>query len=230
MIRKIIRSIVFVAVCGLLFIAGINGYIIYTARPYIYRSPAELQSALQTSSDYAALVLGARVHGTRLSTVLQDRVEAGIYCYQKGLTQTVIFSGDHGKKYYDEVNAMRLYVLEKYPDIDKERIFLDHAGFDTYDSIYRAKAIFEAEKLVIITQSFHAYRAVYIGKQLGMQVYALALPEVKYSARLRAFWKFRESLACIKAFFDTSIQREPYFLGTKIPIHGSGLATWDENL
>ncbi|MGP1593766.1 MAG: SanA/YdcF family protein [Treponema sp.] len=229
MIGKIIRTIVLFSLACVLFIAGINGCIIYTARSSIYRSPAELQSALQNDTAYTALVLGAQVYGNRLSTVLKDRVEAGMYCYEKGLTHTLIFSGDHGKKYYDEVNAMRLYVLENYPTIDRERIFLDHAGFDTYDSIYRAKAIFEAEKLVIITQSFHAYRAVYIGKRLGLQVYALALPEAKYSTRLRTFWKFRESLACIKAFFDTSIQREPYFLGTKIPIHGSGLATWDEN-
>lgn len=217
--------------CIALFSAAVNIYTVCYAAPYVFTSRSELKKAAADNGGYTALVLGAMVHGNRLSTVLQDRVDEGIDCYNEGIKDgfctALLLSGDHGKKWYDEVNAMRLYVLRNNPNIDRTRIFLDHAGFDTYDSLYRAREIFKAEKLIVITQKFHAYRAVYIGRKSGLEVYALALSEDKYADRLRFAWALREYLARVKAFADTAVQRKPRFLGEPIPVSGSGLKTWD---
>ncbi|MGI5173466.1 YdcF family protein [Treponema sp. OMZ 840] len=231
MIKKILRACFIFIVCIVLFSAVVNTYMVFYAKAFVYDSFDELKKSASDKSGYTALVLGAMVHGNKLSTVLQDRVDTGIDCYKKGITDgfctTLLLSGDHGKKWYDEVNAMRLYVLRTAPGIDRTRIFLDHAGFDTYDSLYRAKNVFQAERIIVITQRFHTYRAVYIGRKLGLNVYALALSENKYAERLRSSWAAREYLARVKAFADTAVQRKPRFLGEPIPVSGSGLKTWD---
>jgi len=230
-IKKILRISIFFVLSIVLLSAAVNLYMILYAAPFVYDSSEALKKAAKGERPYTALVLGAMVHGTKLSTVLQDRVDAGIDCYKDGVRDgfctALLLSGDHGKKWYDEVNAMRLYVTRVHPDIERERIFLDHAGFDTYDSLYRAKKIFEARNVIVITQRFHSYRAVYIGRKSGLNVYALALSEDKYADRLRASWAIREYLARVKAFADTAIQRKPRFLGEPIPVSGSGLKTWD---
>ena len=231
MIKKIIKLFLLCVLIGIAASAAVNIYMLSYAAPYVFNSRAELKKAAAESGGYTALVPGAMVYGNRLSSVLQDRVDEGIDCYNEGIKDgfctALLLSGDHGKKWYDEVNAMRLYVLRTAPYIDRERIFLDHAGFDTYDSLYRAREIFKAEKLIVITQRFHTYRAVYIGRKSGLEVYALALSEDKYAERLRFSWALREYLARVKAFADTAVQRNPRFLGEPIPVSGSGLKTWD---
>ena len=231
MIKKILSLFLLCVLIGTAVSAAVNIYMMHYAAPYVFTSPEELKKAAANNGGYTALVLGAMVHGNRLSSVLKDRVDAGIACYnegaQDGFCTSLLLSGDHGKKWYDEVNAMRLYVLHTAPDIDRARIFLDHAGFNTYDSLYRAREIFQAEKLIVITQRFHTYRAVYIGRKSGLEVYALALSEDKYADRLRFLWAVREYFARLKAFADTAVQRKPRFLGEPIPVSGSGLKTWD---
>ena len=76
-------------------------------------------------------------------------------------------SGDHGQIEYDEVNTMKQVAIDA--GVPSNDIFMDHAGFSTYESIYRAKEIFEADKLIIVSQEYHLYRALYIAKQLGIE-------------------------------------------------------------
>ena len=120
---------------------------------------------LEKANDYdAIIVLGCKVNGDSPSMMLANRLEKAIEVYKKMPTK-ILLTGDHGQKKYDEVNVMRDYILTS--DINIDDIFLDHAGFNTYDSIYRAKYIFEAKKVVIITQKYHMYRALYIANSLG---------------------------------------------------------------
>lgn len=113
------------------------------------------------------LVLGAGIWGDKPSPMLEDRLNEAVFLYNKGVSNKIIMSGDHGREEYDEVNIMKDYAIEK--GVPSEDIFMDHAGFNSYDSIYRAKEIFEAKRIVIVTQKYHLYRALYIANNLGLE-------------------------------------------------------------
>jgi SanA protein len=172
------------------------------------------------------LVLGSQTRGTTLSRVLEDRVVAGIELMDAGKGKKLLLSGDHGDRYYDEVNAMRLYVLAHAPAIAEADIFMDHAGFNTYDSMYRARDVFEVRDLIIVTQEFHASRAVFLARSLGLDAVAYAQSQAKFPFRLRTSWDIREYLARIKAFIYVIFKPDPRYLGDKIPITGDGRDTW----
>lgn len=117
------------------------------------------------------LILGAGVWKDKPSPMLKDRLEKGIELYKAGVAPKIIMSGDHGKESYDEVNLMKEYAIEK--GVPSEDIFMDHAGFSTYDSIYRARDIFKVKKMIIVTQKFHLYRALYLSNKLGIEAYGV---------------------------------------------------------
>lgn len=171
----------------------------------------------------AVIVLGALVYNNgQPSPVLQDRLDYALELYNKGKAGKILVSGDHGTKEYDEVNAMKDYLLKK--GVPREDIFMDHAGFDTYDSIYRAKHIFEVNTLLISTQRFHINRSLYIARKLGIEAYGYPSPD-KDIYNMKTL-NIRESLAKIKAFFDTDIfKTKPKFEGDTIPIWSDGIKT-----
>jgi len=159
-----------------------------------------------------ALVLGAKVYPDQtLSLILADRVDKGIELYQSGKVEKLIFSGAHNKQEnYDEVNAMKQYALNK--GVPGKDILLDHAGFRTYDSLYRAKVVFLLKRLVVVTQKFHLNRAVYTGRKLGLTVYGISSDQRIYLNH----WgnKGREFLARTKAFFELHFySQSPRYLG-----------------
>ena len=137
----------------------------------------------------------------------------------------MLMSGDHGREGYDEVNTMKAYAIDA--GVPTEDIFMDHAGFSTYETIYRAKEIFGAKKIVIVTQRYHLYRAMYIAKAMGMEVYGVAADYRQYSGQFSR--DIREVLARVKDFCMTIFWPEPTYLGEAIPISGSGELTHDEN-
>jgi vancomycin permeability regulator SanA len=171
-----------------------------------------------------ALVLGAKVwNNGQMSDIFKDRVQTAVELYKSGKVGKILVSGDHGQKDYDEVNAAKKYLLEN--NVKPEDIFLDHAGFDTYDSLYRARDIFQAESLVIVTQNFHLSRALYISNKLGLNSCGVSADLHKYldkGARNR-----REILAKVKAWLNVAFNSKPKYLGDKIPLSGSGLISWD---
>lgn len=186
-----------------------------------YAAPYLVDIAAAPEAD-AVLVLGAKVYadGTP-SPTLQDRLDAGYQLYLTGKVDKILVSGDHGQVDYDEVEVMKNYLLEK--GVPREDIFMDHAGFDTYDSMYRARDIFEVESVIISTQQFHISRAVYIARRLGLEAYGLPSSDREQG---RIYNNLRESLAKVKAFFDIEFfQREPRVLGDVIPISGDGIVT-----
>ena len=171
-----------------------------------------------------AIILGAKVYDSgRMSDMLHDRVVTGVELYQNGKVEKLLISGDHGQKEYDEVNTIKEYLLSA--GIPKEDIFLDHAGFDTYDSMYRAKEIFQIDSAIIVTQEFHLPRSVYIGKKLGLDVYGMVADKQPYLYMGRN--NIRESIAKVKAFFNVLFNSKPTYLGEQIPITGDSSLSWD---
>ena len=170
------------------------------------------------------LVLGAglKPDGTP-NYMLRDRLDLGIKLYKDGVAPKLLLSGDNGQERYDEVNAMKTYTLDA--GVPSEDIFMDHAGFSTYDSMYRARDIFEVEKAIIITQRYHQYRALYTARGLGIDAYGVVSEPRTYSGQ--SYRELREMLARNKDFFKMLVKPEPTYLGDVIPINGSGLASHD---
>jgi SanA protein len=171
-------------------------------------------------------VLGASVRPDgSLSPILNDRVESALKAYRAGKIQRFLLSGDHGERNYDEVNAMKDYLNNK--GVADSVIFLDHAGFDTYDSMWRAKKIFEVDEATIFTQEFHLARAVYLAKKMGIEAQGFVSDQQDYKSinSLRR----REWLANVKAFMEINIDKMPTYDGPSIPITGNSSLSHDKN-
>ena len=164
------------------------------------------------------IILGAGIWGDKPSPMLEDRLLEGIKLYENGVSDKILMSGDHGRKEYDEVNVMKKFAIEK--GIPSENIFMDHAGFSTYESIYRAKEIFEAKKVVIVTQKYHLYRALYIANKLGLEAYGAGSDPRQYVGA--TYREIREIVARNKDFFKCIFKPKPTYLGETIPVSGNG--------
>ena len=173
----------------------------------------------------AILILGAYVHPSgEVSRMLKDRLDYGLMLYLAGKAPKLIVSGDHGSKSYDEVRAMCDYL--EAAGVPSEDIFMDHAGFNTYDSMYRMKAIFQVTDAIVVSQRYHAVRAAYIAEKLGINVQSIASDTYVYEKM--ATYRVREIGARIKAVWMAGIIKpNPTYLGEAIPITGSGLKTRD---
>ena len=169
------------------------------------------------------LVLGAGVWRDKPSPMLADRLNQAIELYKNNVSSKIIMSGDHGTEEYDEVNIMKKYAIEK--GVPSSDIFMDHAGFSSYDSIYRARAIFDAKKIVIVTQEYHLYRALYIANSLGIDAYGVGADPRQYAGE--TYREVREILARNKDFVKCILKPEPTYLGDTIPVSGSGDITND---
>lgn len=167
------------------------------------------------------LILGAGVKDGRPKPMLRDRLLTGIELYKSGAAKKIIMSGDHGRADYDEVNVMRAFALEQ--GVSAEGIFLDHAGFSTYDSVYRAKNIFGAENIIIVSQKYHLYRALYIAKKLDVKAVGVSADLNTYGGQLKR--DIREIIARDKDFFKCIVKPEAEIMGDKIPLDGDGSIT-----
>ncbi|MDD4662231.1 MAG: ElyC/SanA/YdcF family protein, partial [Candidatus Pacebacteria bacterium] len=183
----------------------------------------EIRDVNDLENVHTGLVLGASVKGNRVSDIFKDRLDAALILYNEGKIEKILISGDHGTKEYDEVNTAKDYLLSK--NVLEEDIFLDHAGFDTYDSIYRAKEVFGISEVIIISQNFHLGRALYIAHSLGIDAQGFSADLHKYITEDKN--NIREFLARIKAFFDVELKAKPKFLGDPINIYEDGRQTWD---
>ena len=171
------------------------------------------------------LVLGAGVREDGSpSLMLRDRLDTSIALYDLNVCDHVLVSGDHGRVGYDEVNVMKGIAVEA--GIPSEHVFMDHAGFSTYDSMYRAKHIFQAEKVIIVTQEYHLYRALYIARSLGMEAIGVAAPGENYYGQ--TYRELREMAARTKDFVITMWKPEASIMGDVIPISGDGNITNDK--
>lgn len=167
------------------------------------------------------LILGAGVKDGRPKPMLRDRLLTGIELYKSGAAEKIIMSGDHGRADYDEVNVMRAFAIEQ--GVRAEDIFLDHAGFSTYDSVYRAKNIFGAENIIIVSQKYHLYRALYISEKLDVKAAGVSADLNTYGGQLKR--DIREIIARDKDFFKCIVKPEAEIMGDKIPLDGDGSIT-----
>lgn len=170
------------------------------------------------------IVLGAgvRADGTP-SAMLRDRLEKAAELYEKGVSDKIIVSGDHREVYYDEVNTMKSYLMDK--GIPSEAIFMDHAGLSTYDSMYRAVNIFGVKSAVIVTQKYHMYRAIYDAEALGIEAYGVAAKKVVYNGQ--TYRELREIAARVKDIVYCIFKPEATVGGEPISLEGSGDVTND---
>lgn len=170
------------------------------------------------------IVLGCKVYndGTP-SAMLRDRLLTAITLMQNGVTDRMLVSGDHGREAYDEVNAMKDFAIEK--GIPSEKIFMDHAGFSTYETLYRARDVFQAKRVIIVTQTYHLYRALYVARSLGIEAYGVSADLDRYAGQ--TYRDCRELLARVKDFGYCVLKPAPTYLGDPIPISGNGDDTND---
>lgn len=220
-IKKIIRCLAAFVLLGVMMLFAVNGYVVLLSGDN-FATIKELKEK-ETKAD-AVVVLGAQVKPDgKPSVMLRERLDTGIEIYKAGLTDRIIMSGDHGSDDYDEVNTMKDYAIDQ--GVPSEHIFMDHAGFSTYESMYRAKEIFQAENIIVVTQKYHLYRAIYDAEAMGMQAEGVACDTAVYSGD--KYRKFRESIARVKDVGCQVLKPEPACMGEQIPISGNGNVTND---
>ena len=180
------------------------------------------RSASGVTAPDCALVLGAGVHddGTP-SDVLRDRLDAALDLYRAGKVTRVLVSGDHHRAGYDEPNAMRRYLSAA--GVPESAIFMDHAGVDTYSSMWRAKNVFGAKRVIVVTQQFHLARAVWLARELGMEADGVAADHHIY--RGIVWLEAREIVSRTKAFVDVTVGRAARHGGPPIDLNGDGRVT-----
>lgn len=216
--RMIIILIILGIISGLIVLI-INSYVKSFAKTNMIEDISNSNKNID-----AIVVLGCQVkEDGSLSLMLKDRLDKAIELYKNDIASKIIVSGDHGTEEYDEVNAMKKYLIEN--DIKSEDIFMDHAGFSTYETMYRAKYIFEVEKVIVVTQEYHLYRAVYIGNKLGIETYGVPAEKINYYGQTGR--DIREILARNKDFIKCIFKPEPTYLGESIPVSGNGDITND---
>ena len=203
-----------------LLFAVINIIVLLSAQSRI----VDIEEAKALGSFDCILVLGAGVwRNNRPSHVLEDRLKIGIEAYCAGVSDKLLMSGDHGRNNYDEVNVMKSFAMDC--GIPSENIFMDHAGFSTYESMYRARDVFSAHRVLIVTQKFHMYRVLYIANALGLEAYGLTSDLREYANA--TYSQLRESLARVKDFFMVIFKPLPTYLGEVLPVNGNGNVTND---
>lgn len=219
-LKPIVMILLCLALVGVIALCSINGYVKSVAKERI----VTVEETATLEDVDCIIVLGCQVRddGT-LSHMLRDRLMRGLEVYHAGAAPKLLMSGDHGRKEYDEVNAMKQYAIEN--GVPSEHVFMDHAGFSTYETVYRAKEIFEADKVIIITQEYHLYRALYIADKLGLEAYGVSADLNKYAGQ--SMRDFREVLARCKDWVMCIFKPEPTYLGESIPVNGNGDVTND---
>jgi len=223
-IKKIIlksgQILLITGLCAVFYLVTINAVVVF--------STANIIDVPENFSNYefdCILVLGAGVwDNSRPSPMLEDRLITAINLYNDGVSGKILMSGDNGQEYYDEVNVMKNYAIER--GVPSEDIFMDHAGFSTYESIYRAKNIFQVESVVIVTQKYHLHRALYNARRFGLKAYGISADRNEYSGQ--GYRDKREFLARNKDFIYSIFKPKPAFLGEIIPIGGDGDITNDK--
>ena len=222
--KKLIKKRVIIPVIAVLLIFAITPFIvnqavISSAEKYIITE----DEATILSAD-CILVLGCFVYSeNNPSPMLYDRINQGISLYHKRAAPKLLMSGDHGQHNYDEVNTMKNQAINN--GVPSEDVFMDHAGFSTYDSMYRARDVFEVKKVIIVTQRYHLSRALYIARALGLEAYGVASDPRRYTTEKRD--NLREFMARNKDFASSIIKPKPKYLGERIPITGNGDITND---
>lgn len=214
-IKNLVKTLAFL----LAFVVFVNVYMINFSSRYI-KTEKDIKSGFD-----CIVVLGAGVYNnTTPSLMLKERLDTAEKLYKSGISDKIIVSGDHGTKEYDEVNVMKSYLQKK--GVPSQNIFMDHAGFSTYDTMYRAKEIFCVKNCVVVTQKYHLFRTLYIANKLGLDTVGICCDTTTYKGQ--SIRSTREAAARFKDFFYVHFGQKPTFLGDTIPVSGNGDITNDK--
>ena len=198
--RKIfflIKLLIILFVIFLIFVFGINSYVKFSVHSRIIGV-----SQISNVEPDCILILGAAVRPDKTpSPMLEDRLKRGIEIYNKYKINRILMSGDNRTKDYDEVDVMKQYAIDK--GVPARHIFTDPAGLSTYESIYRAKKVFGSKTVIIVTQQYHLYRALYTARKLGLDAYGVPTMKKEYTNQHSR--NVREFFARIKDFLITFI-------------------------
>ena len=219
-----IKNVIICLILIIVIIIGSGVMINFYVKKSTNNQIIKAEDASEIKNVDCILVLGAAIWGEKPSPILEDRLLRGIDLYKQGVSTKILMSGDHGRKDYDEVNTMKEFAIRK--GIPSEDIFMDHAGFSTYESIYRAKEIFGVKKMIIVTQEYHLYRALYIANKLGIESYGVNSDLRVYEGR--EYRELREIIARDKDFVKCIFKPKPTYLGEQIPVSGNGDVTNDK--
>jgi vancomycin permeability regulator SanA len=204
-----------VALCAL-FLLGLFGTAWRLSRIVARAERGAVFTVADVTPREVALVFGAGVSATgELSAPLADRVGVAAELYHGGKVRKLLMSGDNSRRTYDEVTAMKEHAVAL--GVPPQDVVLDYAGFRTYDSCYRARAIFDVHSAVLVTQRFHMARAIYTCSGLGVDAVGVAADRQRY--RRARWYAVREALARARAYVQVRITRpRPHFLGPKVPL------------
>ena len=223
-LKRVIQLIIIIAI----LVLGVSAYVSASTSQNIALSYTgadisdETSAALRDIDPQCILVLGCAVwDGNQPSPMLKDRLDTAIALYKDGAAPKLLLSGDNSIPEYSEPDCMYQYALDN--GVPDEDIFLDFAGFSTYDSVYRAKAVFCADRMIIVTQKYHMFRSLKIAESLGIDARGVSSDQRKYTGRY--YREIREVLARDKDLIKCIFKPEPTFLGDKIPVDGDGHVT-----
>ena len=221
---KLIKKAILICLCAAIVCGivafGIDAFVRLKVKDRILT----VEEAAKLDDMDCILVLGCYVYpdGTP-SHMLEDRLITGVDCYKAGCAPKIIMSGDHGRTNYNEVRAMKDFAIDG--SVPSSDVFMDHAGFSTYESLYRAKEVFCADSVIIVSQGYHLYRALYIAESLGIEAYGVSADIRTYAGQIMR--DIREVAARVKDFAKCIIKPKPTYLGDEIPVWGDGDLTND---
>lgn len=222
------KRFLLIAICILLGLCVLGGCAVLGVNAYVkHVGAARIISdadAAKLSGVDCIIVLGCKVRPDGSpSDMLKDRLDHAIALYESEAAPKILMSGDHGRTEYDEVGAMKDYAIAA--GVPSSDVFMDHAGFSTYETVYRAKEVFDCKKVLIVTQEYHLYRALYTAERLGLEAYGVAADGYDYPGQqLR---EMREILARCKDLATGILKPRPTYLGEVIPVSGDGDVTND---
>lgn len=222
-IVKIGAKIVLALFGLLLFVVFLaNGAEYFSNREDIFQASDVIASEQQYD---AIMVLGASVTPQgEPSVMLSDRLDAAIELYEAEVAPCIIMSGDDfSDEYYDEVTIMKEYVVAK--GVPSEAVFCDHAGVCTYDSMYRAQYVFGVNRMVVVTQTYHLYRALYDAEAFGIRSIGVSGDIHGYDSL--SYYRFREFFARVNDYIKVWTRAEPAYLSEPVSLDQSGdVTTW----
>lgn len=206
----------------------LGGCTVLAGNSYVKNSTANriitAEQAAAISDVDCILVLGCKVKDDGVpSHMLEDRLRRGVELYHGKAAPKLLMSGDHGRTEYNEVGAMKAYAINAA--VPSSDVFMDHAGFSTYESLYRAKEVFGVKKVILVSQEYHLHRAIYIAEEMGIEAYGVSADYRTYSGQAKR--DLREVLARCKDILTTAFEVPPTYDGHPIPINGDGDLTND---
>lgn len=207
-IKKAILAAFLALILIILLVLGLEAYIERDTKAHIYSEASAIPAA------ETAIILGASVHSDgKLSPILKDRVDTALQLFKNGKVQNILISGDHREDDYNEVSAMKNYLLER--GVPEASIISDHSGIDTYDSMFRADAVFNVDNAIVVTQQFHLPRTIFIARNLDLKYYGLEATSNAYQPDQQILR--REKLANVKALWEILIHKKPSSLENNNP-------------